>query len=75
MPASSCALFSCLFSFFSFLIDFADKKEASVGEDVWAYDDGTDSETGCYVLGGWRGIFASSTSGFPDFGEVVALYP
>jgi hypothetical protein len=65
-------LFSCLFCLF---IDFADRKEAGVGEDVWAYDNGTDSETSGYVLGCWRGVFASSTSGFPDFGEMEALHP
>ena len=40
-----------------------------------AYDDGTDSEAGGDVLGGWGGVFSSSTGGFPDFGKVVALDP
>jgi hypothetical protein len=57
------------------VVDFTYGEEACVGEDVWADDDGTDAETGGYVLGGLGGVFSSSTGGFPDFGEVVALNP
>jgi len=42
---------------------------------MWAYYDGTDSESGGDVLGCGEGVFAPSTSGFPDFGEVETLYP
>jgi len=61
--------------FLGFFIDFADGEEAGVGEDVRAYDDGTDAETGGYVLGCWGWIFPASAGRFPDFWEMVALNP
>jgi hypothetical protein len=67
--------FCRLFRLFSFFIDFSDPEEAGVGEDVRAYDDGTDSYSGGDVLRGLRRVFAASTSWLPDFWEMVSLDP
>jgi len=67
--------FGCFFGFFSFFINFSDPEKTGVGEDVWAYDDRTDSYSSGDILGVGGGILAPSTGGFPHFWEVVSLDP
>jgi len=70
--------FSCFggfFGLFSFFVNFSDPEETGVGEDMWAYDDRTDSYSSGDILGVGGGILAPSTGGFPYFWEVVSLDP
>jgi len=67
--------FGGFFGLFNFFINFSDPEETGVGEDVWTYDDGTDSYSSGDILGVGRAILAATTSGFPYFWEVVSLDP